>query len=163
MESCEYYEDFGDNISTKLYMRLKLSKPLAIKSSLSTGFRAPSLPQTYFNSLSNQFISTGNGQESIRVAHYNNESIVTRNFGVNTLGPETSSNLNVGMAYNPNTNLSLVVNAYNILIKNRIIISGRFNAATAQKFADILDPIGISQSQFFTNAIDTKTYGLEVI
>ena len=49
------YTSFGANLSWKLAARYKFGKNLSIRSSFSTGFRAPSLHQIYFNNLGTQF------------------------------------------------------------------------------------------------------------
>src|SRR5207253_1699979 len=46
----ENYSDFGFTHNYKLSTRVKLSPNISWRSSVSTGFRAPSLPQIYFSS-----------------------------------------------------------------------------------------------------------------
>ena len=157
----EQYSDFGNTLTARLYGRMILSEQAVIKASFNTGFRAPSLPQIYFNSLSNQYVSTPHGQESRRVAHFNNESQVTRGFGISPLKPERSENYNFAIALRPLSDFSITLNAYQITIRDRIIITGRFAADLDPAFEEILAPIGVGQAQFFSNAVDTKTRGIE--
>lgn len=56
----------------------------------------------------------------------------------------------------------MTVDAYQIDIQDRIVISGRFSntiPALAQFFAGT----DVTEAQFFTNAIDTRTRGLDVV
>ena len=60
----------------------------------------------------------------------------------------------------PVNNLSLTVDFYRITIDDRIVFSENF---TDTSIARILRPFGASGGRFFTNAIDTKTQGVDVI
>ena len=48
----EHYSDFGDTVNGKLAGRLQLFPGVALRGSISTGFRAPSLAQQYFSTSS---------------------------------------------------------------------------------------------------------------
>ena len=157
----ERYNNFGGRLIGRVYGRYKFSDYLVLKSSWNSGFRAPSMPQIYFNTLSSQYISTGSGHRSIRVAHYNNESLVTKEFGIEPLEAERSTNVNFGLVARPIDGLSIALNAYQIDISNRIVITGRFASEDDPSFAKILDPLGVGRAQFFTNAVQTRTRGLE--
>ncbi len=157
----EFYQDFGGNLSFKFYSRLKLSPTQALKGSINTGFRAPSLPQIYYSSISNQFVSNGS-EESVFIGSFNSESPVRAKFGIDPLTAETSLNFNLGYNFIPNDNFSLGLDFYNISIKDRIVLSGRFNTNDNPLFAEILAPFDLEEAQFFTNAIDTRTTGGDV-
>src|SRR5690606_36515555 len=45
----ENYSDFGSTINGKLAMRFKATENLNVRGSISSGFRAPSLAQIYYN------------------------------------------------------------------------------------------------------------------
>lgn len=57
----------------------------------------------------------------------------------------------------------MTVDAYQIDIKDRIGITGRFNGTQDPRFATILDAASLSQVQFMANAIDTKTKGIDFV
>ena len=157
----EFYEDFGNNLSWKLYARYQLSPKTSIRSTVNTGFRAPSLPQVHFSTTSLQFISKGNEQVGAFVSHFNNSDPITRTFGIEPLKAESSVNYNIGISSNFINNLSVSLDLYSIMIKDRIVTTGRFAADADPRFGDILDPINVSQAQFFSNAVDTKTAGVD--
>lgn len=158
----EFYNDFGKHLSWKSYARYRLTPNTVLKGSVNTGFRAPSLPQAYYNSYSYQYISLDKSGEGVLVATFNNESPVAYQFGIEPLKAEKSTNANLGFAARLSPRLSLSMDAYLIRIKDRIVISGRFSADDAPTFSEILDPLGVSYAQFFTNAIDTETTGVDV-
>lgn len=55
--------------------------------------------------------------------------------------------------------LEIAVDFYQIAIDDRIVLSGNF---TAPPIAALLAPFGANSARFFTNAIDTRTSGVDV-
>ncbi|TXD62609.1 TonB-dependent receptor [Polaribacter sp. IC066] len=160
----EDYSDFGNNFSWKLGSRYKITDDITIRGTYSTGFRAPSLPQKYFSSYTLQFITLADGSiDGVNIAHLNDDSPVTRQFGIQNLKPETSTNLSIGFTAKLFEKLSVTVDAYQVNIKDRIGITGRFNGGQDPRFKTILDNAGLSQVQFMTNVADTETNGLDVV
>ncbi len=152
----ESYSDFGDNVSWKVSSRYRLSDNYTIRAAASTGFRAPSLHQYYFSSLSTQFID-GN---SVQVGTFNNESPVARAFGIDQLKAETSFNISAGLTGRIAEGLSLTLDVYQIKIDDRIVLTGRFGGAP---WNAILDPLGAGSAQFFANAVNTTTSGFDLV
>jgi len=157
----EYYSDFGSNLSWRAYSRVKINKYNYFRSSINTGFRAPSLPQLYFNSTTIQFINQDQSQVSQAVSHFNSENPLLRQFGVKELRPEKSLNFSLGYNATIARKISLTADTYLIDIQNRTAISGRFSANDPD-FSSILQPVNTSKAQFFTNAVDTRTLGIEM-
>jgi iron complex outermembrane receptor protein len=151
----EAYNDFGAQFIWKLSGRYKISEDLNFRLGLSTGFRAPSLHQVYFQNISTQFI---NG-DIVQVGTFNNESAVAKEaFHIKNLKPELSNHFNAGFSGKLAKNLSFTADYYSIKIKDRIVLSGRFD----EGYEETLAPFNVGAAQFFTNAIDTKTIGLDV-
>lgn len=155
----EDYSDFGSNFSWKLATRYKITEGISLRGAYSTGFRAPSLHQLYFNNLSTQFVTIGTELVPVQVGTFNNESTVTKAFGIEPLQPEISNNLSFGLAGKLGDNMSLTIDAYNISIEDRIVLSGRFSSG----YESILQPLGAGAAQFFTNAVNTTTKGLDIV
>ena len=51
------------------------------------------------------------------------------------------------------------MDGYYIAIKNRIVLSGRFD----EGYEAVLTPVGASSAQFFTNAVNTETFGFDLV
>jgi len=162
----EDYSDFGNNFSWKLSSRYRVTDNVTLRGAYSTGFRAPSLPQKYFSAFTLQFITIdtpiGPVIDGVNIAHLTEDSPVTRAFGIENLKPETSTNISLGMTARLGR-LSITADVYKIDIKDRIGITGRFNGGQDDRFAAILEPAGLSQVQFMTNAVDTKTQGADIV
>ncbi|WP_233194549.1 TonB-dependent receptor domain-containing protein [Aquimarina sp. I32.4] len=151
----EAYNDFGGNGIWKLSGRYRIKDGISARVGFSTGFRAPSLHQVFFQNVSTQFI---NG-ESVQVGTFNNESAVaTEAFDIGRLKPELSSHFSTGLSGKIRDNLTFSIDYYLINIEDRIVLSGRFE----EGYEAILEPFNVSAAQFFTNAIDSKTSGVDM-
>lgn len=160
----EQYSDFGNSLIGKLAMRLGLTDSLSLRGAASTGFRAPSLQQLWFSNIATQFLpDTGGTLQPTRVLTSNNESPVTKAFGIPKLTEEKSLNASGGFVIHPSENFAFTADAYYIQITDRIVLTSTF-ANTNPVVADILTPFpGVSQAQFFANAIDTSTVGMDLV
>ncbi|MEB3345774.1 TonB-dependent receptor [Aquimarina gracilis] len=152
----EDYNDFGGQTIGKLSGRYRINDDLSLRAGFSTGFRAPSLHQVFFQNISTQFV---NG-ESLQVGTFNNESaIVTEAFQIGKLKPELSTHFSAGFSGKFNDNFTFTFDYYQIDIEDRIVLSGRF----AEGYETILEPFNVGAAQFFTNAIDSKTTGADLV
>jgi iron complex outermembrane receptor protein len=158
----EKYSDFGSSVAGKLVGRYKLTNALALRGGVNRGFRAPSLHQRFFSSVSTQFITVNGVNQQREVTTVRNDSDIARRLGVPELKPETSLSYSAGATLGLGRVLNVTADVYQIDIDDRIVISGRFSntiPALAQFFAGT----GVTEAQFFTNAIDTRTRGLDVV
>ncbi len=146
----ESYSDFGNTVIFKLASRLKASENLAIRGSISSGFRAPSLAQIYYNLIFTNIVAG----ESVQTLLASNKSTVAKSFGINSLTQETANNYSLGFTYT-NGAFKATVDAYSIAVKDRIILTDYFDASS-------LD-MGVESAQFFANGVDTRTNGIDVI
>jgi iron complex outermembrane receptor protein len=161
----ENYSDFGNALIGKAAARAELVPGVALRAAASNGFRAPSLQQEWFSNVSTLFLAnpvTGLLEPS-QVLTSNNLSPVTRRFGIAPLEQEKSLNLSGGVVLHPLENLSLTADAYFVRIKDRIVLTSQF-PSTNPAVAALLAPFpSVSQAQFFANAVDTDTLGLDVV
>jgi len=154
----ENYSDFGPTANGKLAARLALSENLAVRGSFSTGFRAPSLAQMYFNSTFTNFVS---GQ-AVDVKLANNSDALTTALGIPALKQETAQNFSLGLTANSSKGLSITLDGYQVSVADRVVLTGGFDDAD-----DIAGPFlqaeNVSFAQFFTNAVNTKTQGVDLV
>jgi iron complex outermembrane receptor protein len=154
----EAYSDFGNTINGKFAARFKVNDQLAFRGSVSSGFRAPSLAQVYFNSTFTDFVA---GQPIDKFIAKNN-SPITRKLGIPPLKEETATNASVGFTATPVDGLSATVDYYYVNIKDRIVLTGAFDQSDPDIGPDLV-ALNVGAAQFFTNALDTKTNGADVI
>jgi iron complex outermembrane receptor protein len=171
----EYFNDFGATVNGKLAARWNIWDFLGLRAGASTGFRAPALHQIWFSTISTQFVGEPDPmnpgqiiQVPKQVLTATNESDVARAFGIPSLEEETSMNVSGGVVSRPLENLSITLDAYRIDIDDRIVLTSRFadnDPVIGEQVRALLDMAGgdVSQAQFFTNAVDTNTTGLDVV
>ncbi len=159
----EYYNDFGGAFVWKVSGRKKLlNDMLTLRSSVSTGFRAPGLHQVNLQ-IVQQIFSPGMGVQTKGVV--SNNSMQAQVLGVPALKPERSVNFTGGFGLQPDRHFSLTLDYYNITIKDRIILSSDI-AHTIDRntqLDEVLSANGIIGVSFFTNGISTNTQGLDLV
>ena len=158
----ENYSDFGFVNTYKIASRYKLTDNFNLRGSVSTGFRAPTLQQINFSNTNTNIIN-GNLVYSKLVPNY---SSIARDAGIPKLTQETSSNASFGFTWKPARNFTVTVDGYTIAIKNRVVISGQYQAGDPTLGAALnnaLNAQGIQYAQFFANAVNTTNNGLDIV
>ena len=162
----EHYSDFGHTVNGKLAAKLDFSRALAVRGSMSSGFRAPSMQQLYFNNVSTQFVVRDGRTVAEERGTFRNDSAIAKAIGIPELKQELSTNLSAGFVYTPSPRFTLTTDFYRIEVKDRIIISGGLQA-TSDDLPDsvktTLSNASIRSAQFFMNAVDTETRGGEIV
>ena len=171
----EDYSDFGSTFNYKLASRIKLSNDLNFRFAGSTGFRAPSIHQIYYNTTSTLFTSLPGSTTPtlVEVGTFANDSGVAKGLGINKLKQETSKSVSAGFTYKiPALNLNITTDAYFIRIDDRIVLTDQFARPTdaqillnpnLQEVRNELDRNNVNAAQFFANSIDTETKGLDLV
>ena len=155
----ERYSDFGSTADGKVTARVKLHPRAVARGAVSTGFRAPALAQSYFSAISTNFLTVGSQLVPFEVGTFPVSSPQARVLGAEDLKPEQSVHVSGGIVLNPTEALEITADLYRVDIDDRIVISGNF---TGGRIDQLLLPFGANGARFFTNAIDTKTVGLDL-
>nr|WP_311316701.1 TonB-dependent receptor [Elizabethkingia meningoseptica] len=164
----ENYSDFGSTFNYKIATRYKITDNLNFRAAHSTGFRAPSLQQIYFNSTSTQFV----GGIPYEVGTFSNDSEAARILGIPSLKQEESKSFSVGFtAKIPQANLTFTVDGYYIRINDRVVLTDQFSKPSGpgtpgsdqEKLYNAFEKAGANAATFFANAIDTQTKGIEAV
>ena len=158
----ENYSDFGTNVSWKGVTRLKLlDDKLNLRGSVSSGFRAPSLHQIFYTALTTTLTENGVQQNGI----LNNADPALRALGISRLEPETSFNLGAGFSYRFTRKLGLTVDAYQIDVDDRIVLSGQVGRTgdPTNPIDQTLESVNVGSAGFFLNAIDTRSKGVDIV
>lgn len=165
----EDYSDFGNTVTGKLSGRYDFEAPIAIRGTVSNGFRAPSVQQQFYSQVSTNLNAAGVLTDTLTARQ---DSDVTRAFGIQPLEEETSTSYSIGVVTEPLENLKLTVDLYRIDIDDRIIFSSNIQPEAGSEactdpdvcpIAVLLRPFNVGQVLFFTNAIDTETTGLDIV
>lgn len=159
----EDYSDFGNNTSWKLSGRYDLTDRIAVRGTINTGFRAPSVQQLYFTNISTLFVDRGDGLQPEQSGTFNNISPVTEALGIGNLQPEESKSVSLGMVWNGYDGLAVTVDAFQIEIEDRIILSGDVAPSDSPAVEEALAETPAENARFFLNAVDTTTKGLDIV
>ena len=164
----EQYEGAGDSVTGMLGSRLDLSSAASLRATASTGFRAPSLPELGFNTIT---FGGGNPEAGLSVTANLEDGAANRYFGLGpvTLQHETSRSLIAGIVLNPHPDVTLSADAFWVEIDDRItrrsvaITCDGDQAAACQQLSAERGLPRISNVGFYDNAVDTRTTGLDVV
>jgi iron complex outermembrane receptor protein len=155
----EHYDDFGGASSAKLSGRYAWSPAVALRGTVSTGFRAPSLAQRFFATTSTNLI---NGA-LVEAGTFPVESAAAAALGAKPLKPEKSRNLSLGLLLQPLAQWQTTVDVYQIDIDDRILLSANLSLPTALRDQLAAQGVLVSAGRYFTNALDTRTRGVDVV
>jgi iron complex outermembrane receptor protein len=156
----ENYSDFGATTTFKGTSRFTVLPGFVLRGAASTGFRAPSLQQSFYSATATNFITVNGSLQPFEVKTAPVESAIALALGSRPLEPEKSLNFSLGFALEPMRSMALTVDAYRITIDDRIVLSENF---TGDAVRARLAPLGASAARYFTNAIDTRTNGIDVV
>ncbi|MEM7512988.1 MAG: TonB-dependent receptor, partial [Bacteroidota bacterium] len=154
----EDYSDFGSDFSYKAAARYKIGKNVSLRGSINRSFRAPALAQTHYSNFS-QISFDGDGSSIVSPTLPIRDSRVQSAFGIDNLQPETSLDFAVGAtAKLLDGDLKLTLDAYQIAVDDRI-----FLAQVAAADFPVFATSGFDDINFFANAINTTTQGLDFV
>ena len=160
----EDYSDFGSTFNYKLAGRFSINDDFVVRAAHSTGFRAPSLHQISYSKTSTLFALINGVSVAQESGVFSNTSRAAKLLGIPQLKEETSQNFSVGFtAKIPSTNLKLTFDAYQVNIDDRVILTGAFSAGNDDELQQIFEAAGATQARFFTNAIDTRSQGIDIV
>ena len=116
----EHYSDFGDATIGKITARYDFNPQWAIRGTISTGFRAPTLAEEYYS-------ATGISPTAVTVRLPANSPAAAL-LGLPKLGPEISTQFSAGIVAHPFEDLSVTIDGYSLVLGNRIVQSATINS-----------------------------------
>ena len=154
----EHYTDFGNSLAGKFAGRYDFNKQFALRGSVQNGFRAPSPQQQNFTSTSTNFIDG----VPFEITTFKPTDPVAVALGAKPLKAEKSVNFSLGGVLRMNT-ASLTVDAYQINVKDRIVLSENLTSAAVRNYIVSQGFAGVGGGRFFINGVETKTKGVDVV
>jgi iron complex outermembrane receptor protein len=155
----EDYSDFGSKSSGKLSARYAFTDKLALRGTVASGFRAPSLAQQQYQAVTSSYINA-NFFES---GTFPVDSAVAQALGAAPLKAETSLSYSLGLVLQPVERLYLTLDAYQIKIDDRILLSSNLNDAAVLAQLRSLGYSNVTSVRYFSNAADTRTRGVDLV
>lgn len=158
----EDFDDFGTTTNVKVSARWDFTDSFALRTTFSTGFRAPTPGQANIINVSSVF---SNGV-LVNSGIIPPESLLAQQFGGLPLEPEESENFSVGAVFAIG-NLDVTVDYFDIDVDDRITLSSFFSLTPAEAAA--LEAQGIAGAsefaniRYYTNDFKTNTSGIDLI
>jgi len=154
----EDYSDFGSETTGKLSLFWRPLRFAAFRATASTGFRAPSLQQQYFSTVTSQRLPSGTVSN---VGTFAVTDTVSRSLGSSALQAETATSYSAGIVLTPLSNLNISIDAYHIDLDDRIVLGENIQGPQVTAILLANGITNASVARFFTNAADTRNKGLE--
>ena len=152
----ENYSDFGGNLSGKFAGRYKVNDNIGLRASYNRGFRAPSLAQIG-NRVNTSTVQNGLILQTQQISSDNPR---LARLGIEDPRAEVSDGFAGGITGNFDR-LTITVDAFQINIQDRIAITDGIITANYPAVAALFP--GVREIRFFTNQIDTRTRGIDVV
>ena len=167
----EDFSEFGSTTDYKASGRFEVTPNLAIRGTVSTGFRAPT-PGQLFSERTSQGLNsvTLNLQTSGRFTPSGPVADIINARGaavIQELKPEQSDNYSAGLAFRNDSGLTASLDLYQVDVSDRFSTLGGFTLTQAER--DQLVALGvpggesITSVSFFQNQFDTRTRGLDLV
>ena len=148
----EDFSDFGTTTNYKVAGRYSLGNLATFRGGYSTGFRAPTPGQSNYSGVTTSFDGVTGMQVNEGTLKPTHPLCVA--LGGAALEPETATNLSAGFTTSMISGLNLSVDYYQIDLKAKIIKSRSLPVEGSTEFSELA---------FYTNALDTKTSGIDVV
>ncbi|EKT4484250.1 TonB-dependent receptor [Pseudomonas putida] len=158
-----YNRGVGATRSGKLTTRYEFTPELAVRATVSNGFRAPSLANSLFSARSTTYGVVNGVYQSINYGVLPVDSAAAKALGATALKPERSTNYSLGLTYQPAPQLSFTADAYVINVRDRITLTGTLlgDEVTQTLLDNGID--STSGGRYFTNGANTRTKGLDLV
>lgn len=156
----ENYSDFGATLDKKLALAYRPHEDVLLRTSASTGFRAPSLSQANYTSTVSTLSSTEQLFRQAGTFAVNHPISIA--LGAQALRPEKSQHQTAGVVYQPSSDVSFSVDYFSANINDRIMLTGNIVDTVSPAVKAILKKYDVQSARYFTNALATETRGLDV-
>lgn len=171
---------YGYVTTAKFAAKYDLSDLMALRSSISTGFRAPTIGQISTISVSTRINADGN---PVAEGIFPTSHPVARYFGAQALDPERSRHFTAGLVISStpgrgpqslfgiapisDSRWHITVDGYTVELKDRLTLTSPFVVDDAAlrdlRSLGVVEADSIAQVIYFSNALATRSQGLEVV
>ena len=159
----EHFSDFGTTFDGKLSTRYKLNDLFALRGSVNTGFKAPTVGQSNVINVTTAYGPNGLEDQATLPP----TDLISVQLGATPLTPEESVNFSVGAVMHVSEYFFATVDYFNIRLEDRISTTSAIPLTEDDISALIADgrpdAAKYNAAKYFTNDFDTKTQGVDVV
>ena len=157
----ENYSDAGNSLTGKVSGRIELGESgAALRTAVSTGFRAPRLPHRGFNTVI--FQGGGGGLTSTGFLP-EGDPLACADFDACSLAHETSRSFTAGFVYSNDSGLLFTADYYRVSVADAIVLTQGLGPDHGLRAGAQFQGRPVDGVSFWTNAVDTRTKGIDVV
>ena len=158
----EAYEGIADTLDGKVSVRWQFLADMAVRGSVGSGFRAPTVGQANVRNVTTSLIDGRLADE----ATLSPTDPIARQKGGKELEPEKSVNYSVGTVFSLGK-LDVTLDYYRIKLQDRIGLTKTLTLTGSDIAAllalGVVDAISFTGVRYFTNNFDTTTQGVDLV
>ena len=159
----EHFSDFGSTFDGKLSTRYKLNDIFALRGSVNTGFKAPTVGQSNVINVTTAYGVNGLEDQATLPP----TDLISLQLGATPLTPEESVNFSLGLVMQASENFFATLDYFNIRLSDRISTTSAIPLTDDDISALIAqgrpDAAKYNAAKYFTNDFDTKTQGVDLV
>lgn len=157
----EDFDGFGTTTNYKIGANFQFNDEVGIRSTLSTGFKAPTPGQINAFNVSTEF----QGGRLVNNGTVPSTNPIALLRGGRELGPEESLSFTAGIFFAVGQ-IDVTLDYFNIRVDDRLNLSSEFELTAAEQASldtSIPGAGSVNNFRFFTNDFDTKTTGVDLV
>ena len=159
----EHFSDFGSTFDGKLSTRYKLNDVFALRGSVNTGFKAPTIGQSNVINVTTAYGINGLEDQATLPP----TDLISLQLGATPLTPEESVNFSLGLVMQASESFFATLDYFNIRLSDRISTTSAIPLTDEDISALIAqgrpDAAKYNAAKYFTNDFDTKTQGVDLV
>jgi len=159
----EHFSDFGSTFDGKVSTRYKLNDLFALRGSVNTGFKAPTVGQSNVINVTTAYGINGLEDQATLPP----TDLISLQLGATPLTPEESVNFSLGVVMQASETFFATLDYFNIRLADRISTTSAIPLTEEDITALIakgrLDAAKYNAAKYFTNDFDTKTQGVDIV
>lgn len=159
----EHFSDFGSTFDGKVSTRYKLNDLFALRGSINTGFKAPTVGQSNVINVTTAYGINGLEDQATLPP----TDLISLQLGATPLTPEESVNFSLGVVMQASETFFATLDYFNIRLADRISTTSAIPLTEEDITALIAkgrpDAAKYNAAKYFTNDFDTKTQGVDIV
>ncbi len=160
----EDFDTFGSTSNYKFSALYRVNDNLNLRTTMSSGFRAPTPGQ---GNISNISTVSGNDGVLFQKGTLAPTNPVSQQYGGKVLTPEESENVSYGLVWNATDALTITIDAYEIQLTDRITQGDDVTLTPADiaslKAQGVPGAGDLTNFRFYVNDFDTTTSGIDLV
>ncbi len=160
----ERYSDFGSKTVWGLKGRYQFTPTFALRGTVATGFRAPTVQMEGYSTTGVTFVHLDNGVLApFKVKTFKVTDPAAIALGARPLKPETSRTFDIGLVITPYVGPNVTIDAYQVDIDDTIAWTSNLVGPSVRSFLESYGIYGVNGGRFAANLTDNRVQGIDLV